>query len=118
MTNQLTYQGDRTTDLLAQVEDGHLFGPDLCGTTRWAYKDLGWAMSTGFYAALAGFRQSPMPAGAFYELAEAEYDFEANVTVAKFRPHVDPRSRIRYHGGDAELENQPILEGRDRVDAH
>jgi hypothetical protein len=117
MPNQLRYQGDRTADLLAQVEAGHLFGPDMCGPTRVAYADLRWAMITRMYDHVAAYRQSPMPAGAYYELAEAEYDPAADVTVAQFRPHVDPRSRIRYHGGTAELEDQPVLVGRDDVAA-
>lgn len=115
MPNQTRYQGDRTADLLAQVEAGHLFGPDMCGSARWAYSELSWAMKTGYYLPLSQFRQEPLPSGAYYELAEAEYDPEADITVAQFRPHVDPRSRLRYHGGETELEDQPTLTGRDHV---
>jgi len=118
MPNQLHYQGDRTTDLLAQVEAGHLWGPDLCGNARWSWFDVCWAMKTGLYAVVSEYVQTPMPQGAWYELAEAEYDESTDVTTAQFRPHVDPRTRIRYHSGDdTQLDEQPTLSGRDHVAA-
>ena len=92
MPDVLHYRGDVTEALLEQSNTGHLFGPD-----KW---------------------------GAFYELTGAEFDpahtwpeGSTGRTTATFTPHVDPRTRQRFHGGDTEPDAPlaPTLHTRDTI---
>jgi hypothetical protein len=98
VSSECHYRGDKTDALVAMAEAGHLFGPDNCGPRP---------------------QGAVLGRGAFYELVEAEYDPATDVTLARFRPHIDPRARIRYHGGDAEVPEvggvDTSLAGRDRI---
>lgn len=100
MTNVLHYRGDATESLAAMVDAGHLFGPDRCGPAR---------------------PGEVLGHGAFWELTGAEYDGSTGVTTASFKPYVDPRARVRYHGGvgadPAEL-GAPTLHRRDDIRGH
>lgn len=118
MPSQCTYPGDVTEALLAQAKSGHKWGPDTAGSAVLAPSEIGHAIRTNLWDMvrrhIAG---GVLPSGAFYELKEAEYDPESDTTLAMFAPYVDPRQRLRYHGGDAELEETPVLAGRDDVRA-
>lgn len=97
MTNVLHYPGDVTDGLAAMVDAGHLFGPDNCGPSR---------------------PGEVLGHGAFWELTGAEYDPATDRTTASFKPYVDPRARVRYHGGDAEEPTElgaPTLHNRDDI---
>lgn len=97
MSNTLHYKGDQLDNLRAMAEAGHLFGPDICGAAR-PGEILG--------------------QGAYYEFVGGEYDPETDVTTANFKPWVDPRARIRYHGGDdtePDTIGAPTLAAKDRI---
>jgi hypothetical protein len=94
MSSTCHYPGLRVDELVAMAEAGHLFGPDICGPPH-PGEILG--------------------RGALYELVEAEYDELNDRTIARFRPHIDPRARIRYHGGDAD---EPLIGGVDTAVAN
>lgn len=89
MPSQCHYRGDRVDALVVMADTGWLFGPDMCGPAN-----PGQILGNG----------------ALYELVSADYDKETDRTLAKFKPHVDPRTRIRYHGGE---EETPLIGGVD-----
>lgn len=99
MPNVLHYKGDVTESLAAMVDAGHLFGPDSCGPAR---------------------PGEVLGHGAFWELTGAEYDPETGRTTASFKPYVDPRARVRYHGGDGDPDTlgAPTLHRRDTIRGH
>lgn len=93
----LHYRGDVTESLAAMIDAGHLFGPDACGPAA--------------PGQIIGH-------GAFWELTGAEYDPATDITTASFKPYVDPRARVRYHGGDGSDPDEigaPTLHTRDRI---
>lgn len=92
MPSECHYPGLRVDELVAMAEAGHLFGPDNCGPAH-PGEILG--------------------RGALYELVEAEYDSDTDQTTARFKPHIDPRARIRYHGGEGSDDEQPMIGGVD-----
>lgn len=104
MPNVCHYHGDQLENLRVMAEAGHLFGPDSCGPQR---------------------PGEVLGHGAFWEFVGGEYDpaFEwpdgtTGRTTANFKPYVDPRARIRYHGGsDAEPDTigAPTLAAKDDI---
>jgi hypothetical protein len=119
MPSQCTYPGDVTEQLLEQAKSGHKWGPDIAGSTILAPSDVGHAIRTNLWDMVRRhLAAGVLPSGAWYDLAEAEYDPESDTTIAKFKPYVDPRQRLRFHGGDDVLEEQPALTGRDEIRAH
>lgn len=99
MPNRLTYRGDVTDELAHQATAGrgHVFGPDLCGP-RVSRQDAANGIRLGDVRTVEAAKRAPV--GASWELVEATYDEDRDVTVALFKPYLDPRQRLRYVGGD------------------
>lgn len=106
MPSMCHYRGNQLDALQALGERNHLFGPDICGPSR---------------------PGEVLGHGAFYEVVKATFDAEyiwpdgtIGRTTAEFIPYVDPRNRIRYHGGDGPEPDVvggdgPTLADRDRI---
>lgn len=97
------YRGDQLQNLLDMANAGHMFGPDNCGPSR--------------PGEILGH-------GALYEFTGGEFDPEyewpdgtKGRTTAQFKPWVDPRARLRYHGGGDEPDElgAPTLAAKDRI---
>lgn len=121
MPNVLHFRGNVVDDIVAQGEEGHLFGPDVCGPGRATPEDLRNAFRTGALDVVRRATAEVLLRGAFYEVTAAHYDPETDVTTASFVPFVDPRQRVRYHGGDANPNDQltgPTLHRKDTIRGH
>lgn len=107
------YRNDRVDDLVAMAEAGHLFGPDICGS-RMSRADVANACRLGMTDVIRAAASGELPKGALYELVSASYDDTHNVTIAEFKPHVNPLHRQRFHGGTAQPNlDPPTLAKRD-----
>jgi hypothetical protein len=113
----LHYRGNVVDEIVAQGEARHLFGPDICGSGGATDEDISNAFRVGM--------RLPAPEvlrrGAFYEVTAAHYDPDTGITTASFVPYVDPRQRVRYHGGTANPDDQlsgPTLHNRDTIRGH
>lgn len=113
MSSICRYRGDRVDDLVAMGEAGHLFGPDICGSYIGG-DDLRVAFRTGMTDVIRTAATGELPKGAHYELVSASYDDTHDMTIAEFRPHINPLHRQRFHGGTAGPNlDPPTLAKRD-----
>lgn len=118
MSSACRYRGDLVDDLVAMGEAGHLFGPDICGT-RMSDEDVANACRLGMTDVVRAAATGELPKGALYELVSASYDDTHDVTIAEFKPHINPLHRMRYHGGDAGPNlDPPTLAKRDEKMRH
>lgn len=114
MPSVARYRGDRVDDLIEMGEAAHLFGPDICGSNGVSRQDIANACRLGMTDVLRAANTAGLPKGALYELVSASYDDTNNVTIAEFKPHVNPLHRARFHGGTAEPNlDPPTLAKRD-----
>lgn len=113
MADTLHYEGDCVDDLVAMGEAGHLFGPDICGSYL-SREDIANACRLGMTDVMRSVASGELPKGAYYELVSASYDSVADVTIAEFKPHINPLHRHRFHGGTAGPNlDPPTLAKRD-----
>lgn len=114
MADILRFAHDHVDDLVAMGEAGHLFGPDMCGSYI-GDDDLRAAFRTGMTDLIRRtITEGPLRRGAHYELIAANYDNTNDVTIAEFRPHINPLHRQRFHGGTAGPNlDPPTLAKRD-----
>jgi hypothetical protein len=119
MGEVLRYRGDRVDDLVAMGEAGHLFGPDICGSSGVSREDVANACRLGMTDVVRIAASGELPKGAHYELVSASYDDTHDVTIAEFRPHINPLHRQRFHGGAAGPNlDPPTLAKRDEKMRH
>jgi hypothetical protein len=114
MSSICRYRGDRVDDSVAMGEAGHLFGPDICGSYI-GDDDVRVAFRTGITDLVQRAIHQGLPTGAHYELVAASYDDTRDVTIAEFKPHINPLHRQRFHGGSAGPNlDPPTLAKRDK----
>lgn len=115
MPNIAHYPGHCVDGLIWMAEQGHLFGPDMCGERRTTWDDVCQSFRLGMVFATQTvrlFAAEVLPRGAMYELQDATYDPVANRTTAEFKPKVNPLENVRYHGGVERPDEEPIIPGR------
>lgn len=116
--SNLTYPGDVVEALAEQATagTGHVFGPDICGP-RPSREDIANAIRLGDQHTMNFAKQ--LPSGARWELVEATYDEDRDVTIAKFKPYLDPRQRLRFVGGAQpdDLETRKLTDADDTITA-
>jgi hypothetical protein len=121
MTDVLHYRGNVVDDLIAQGQARDLFGPDICGSGGMSNEDVRAACRVGAYDALRAAAGEVLRRGAFYEVTAAHYDPDTDITTASFVPYIDPRQRVRYHGGAGNPDDQltgPTLHEHDTIRGH
>lgn len=121
MSDILHYRGNVVDELIAQGEARHVFGPDICGSGGMSDEDVAAACRVGAYDIVRAAAAEGLRKGAFYEVTAAHYDPETDLTTASFVPFIDPRQRVRYHGGAADPRDQltgPTLHQRDNIRGH
>lgn len=118
MSSICRYRGDRVDDLVAMGEAGHLFGPDICGSYM-SRDDIANACRLGMTDLIRTAATGELPKGAHYELVSASYDDTHDMTIAEFKPHINPLHRQRFHGGTAGPNlDPPTLAKRDEKMRH
>src|ERR1700760_3510248 len=91
--SDLHYRGNVVDAIVAMGEDGHMFGPDICGSGGLNKVDTRIAVRTGAYDILRRNREVLLR-GAVWEVTAAHYDPDTDMTTAAFQPWVDPMQRI------------------------